>query len=259
VNDDRDQGSIIDFTQRRKRLNLGEVRKELRPWLNGAYFPAHSQRKPPPSPTPASKDRHKILAQFESFQVIANHPYLNRLLLILKTMSHSRFEGTIYNDRRGNVIFPHRDSAGVCGYELRNREFKGFSRGGTRGLWISNRFQDDQRLVICESPIDCLSYYQLFPNAQTRYFATGGSLSEKQKDLLRTAMERLHSKGGEIIVAMDRDEAGERMAQELKRVASEVTLYRHIPQEQKDWNEALQAHIVWEREHQPSPDPGFSL
>jgi hypothetical protein len=33
VRDDRDNGSIIDFIQVRKHLGLGEVRKELRPWI----------------------------------------------------------------------------------------------------------------------------------------------------------------------------------------------------------------------------------
>lgn len=31
--DDKDQGTIIDFVQQRNNFNLGEVRKELRPWL----------------------------------------------------------------------------------------------------------------------------------------------------------------------------------------------------------------------------------
>src|SRR5579863_8157220 len=33
VRDEGDHGSIIDFVQRRLRLNLGAVRKELRPWI----------------------------------------------------------------------------------------------------------------------------------------------------------------------------------------------------------------------------------
>ena len=46
VRDDRDNGSIIDFVQHRKRLSLGEVRKELRPWIGRSatslprFFPA---------------------------------------------------------------------------------------------------------------------------------------------------------------------------------------------------------------------------
>ena len=33
VRDDADHGSIIDFVQKRQGLNLGQVRKELRPWI----------------------------------------------------------------------------------------------------------------------------------------------------------------------------------------------------------------------------------
>ena len=33
VRDEGDNGSIIDFAMRRKSLNLGQVRKELRPWI----------------------------------------------------------------------------------------------------------------------------------------------------------------------------------------------------------------------------------
>jgi hypothetical protein len=39
VKDERDCGSIIDFIQKRKNLNLGEVRLELRPWINSSYSP----------------------------------------------------------------------------------------------------------------------------------------------------------------------------------------------------------------------------
>ena len=34
LKNDRDKGTIIDLVQRRRNLNLGEVRKELRPWLS---------------------------------------------------------------------------------------------------------------------------------------------------------------------------------------------------------------------------------
>ena len=33
VGEDRDSGSIVDFVQNRQGGNLGDVRKELRPWL----------------------------------------------------------------------------------------------------------------------------------------------------------------------------------------------------------------------------------
>ncbi|MGH2413869.1 MAG: toprim domain-containing protein, partial [Microcystaceae cyanobacterium] len=117
------------------------------------------------------------------------------------------------------------------------------------GLWVSHSFPDDRRLVICESPLDCLSYHQLFPDGHTRYFATGGPLSEKQKDLLRTAFERIHAKGGEIVIATDKDAAGQEIALELKNLAPRTAQFsRVVPRHQKDWNEALQAKIAWEKQ-----------
>ena len=49
VRDDADNGSIIDFVQRLQGLNLGQVRKELRPWIGEygqAAVPVHAARKP---------------------------------------------------------------------------------------------------------------------------------------------------------------------------------------------------------------------
>ena len=39
INDDKDNGTIIDFITHRRHLNLGEVRKELRPWVGLAPNP----------------------------------------------------------------------------------------------------------------------------------------------------------------------------------------------------------------------------
>ncbi|MGH2412688.1 MAG: relaxase/mobilization nuclease domain-containing protein, partial [Microcystaceae cyanobacterium] len=46
VRNDRDRGSIIDFIQKRKNLNLGDVRKELRPWIGGGYSPTYTPSEP---------------------------------------------------------------------------------------------------------------------------------------------------------------------------------------------------------------------
>jgi 5S rRNA maturation endonuclease (ribonuclease M5) len=244
VKDDRDKGSIIDFIQKRKSLNLGEVRKELRPWVNGSYTAVFRPKETTPKPTPTTKDRHKIIAQFENMRAIANHPYLNARGINQETIENERFYESIYADSRDNLIFPHRDREGVCGYEIRNQQFKGFSEGGTKGLWHSIATPQDKRLVICESPIDCLSYYRFFDDDQTRYFATGGTLSENQKDLIKGAFTKIHNQGGQIVIATDHDEAGEKLAQELAKFAPESSqISRHVPEHQKDWNEALIAQI----------------
>ena len=260
VNDDRDNGSIIDFIQNRRNLNLGEVRKELRPWLNNTYSPTYTPKEPTPKLTPTSQDRHKILTHFEGFQVIVTHPYLNQRGISPQTTNNPRFQGTIYTDRRNNVIFPHVDHDGVCGYDIRNQQFKGFSKGGTKGLWSSRASTDDLTLVICESPLDCLSYHQLFPDANTRYFATGGTLSETQKNLIKGAFEKFHGRGGQIIIATDKDKGGQEIAQELKNIAPENAQISHlVPRHHKDWNEALMAQIRWEREQEQKRSRGRGL
>jgi hypothetical protein len=40
VRDDSDNGSIIDFVQKRKGLKLGRVRQELRRWVGGSWVVA---------------------------------------------------------------------------------------------------------------------------------------------------------------------------------------------------------------------------
>jgi 5S rRNA maturation endonuclease (ribonuclease M5) len=237
VNDDRDKGSIIDFIQKRDSLNLGEVRKELRRWLRSDYA-GKPKTAAISKPIPTTKERHQMTARFEGMKVIENHPYLNKRGIFPDTIESVLFRGTIYADKRNNVIFPHHDEEGICGYEIRNDQYKGYSEGGTKGLWHSQENSEDKRLVICESPIDCLSYYYLFDEGQTRYVATGGTLSEKQKDLIREALAKIQ--GGEIIIATDRDEAGEKLAGELGKLAPEGSrIFRHCPENQKDWNEAL--------------------
>ena len=261
VNDDRDSGSIIDFIQNRRNLNLGEVRKELRPWINEPILPPYSPKQATPKLTPSTPDRHKIITQFEGFQAIVTHPYLTRRGISQQTTNDPRFQGRIYTDSRNNVIFPHADREGVCGYEMRNQEFKSFSSGGTKGLWASNGSPDDTTLVICESPLDCLSYHQLFPDDTTRYFATGGTLSEKQKTLLKGVFEKFHKLGGQIMIATDKDEAGQAIEQELRNLAPETAqINRIVPRHHKDWNETLMAEIRRQREQEQkrSRGRGFS-
>jgi DNA topoisomerase IA len=66
---------------------------------------------------------------------------------------------------------------------------------------------------------------------QPCYFATSGTLAEKQKDLLRTAFEKIDQNGGEIIIATDRNLGGEEIAQELIKIApNSAQIFRHAPE-----------------------------
>ena len=80
VGEDRDSGSIVDFVQNRQGGNLGDVRKELRPWLarrsEGVSRPAPEAYLS--SLEPASKDLIQVRARYEAMKPLdgAGHPTL---------------------------------------------------------------------------------------------------------------------------------------------------------------------------------------
>jgi hypothetical protein len=247
VRDDRDNGTLIDFLQRRQHVSLGAVRQILRPWVGRS---AASPRFPKLQPT--SPDRMRVEGEYRRMADALRYPYLEQERCLSEAvLSSPRFAGRVRIDRRGNTVFPHFDAVGLCGYEIKNRGFTGFAAGGEKGLWFSHTRADDRRLVLAESAIDALSQAALFPDAedQTRYASLGGQPNSKQLGLISATITRL-SEGSEIVAAFDADEAG-RLLVEVVRLAVASTAIKtgrkdlvfqvNLPtQEGEDWNQVLQ-------------------
>ena len=70
--DESDQGSIVDFLQKRTGLNLGETRKRLRGWSGTAIASLPSA---PPMAAPL-KDRAGVESRYRQMQDAPVHPYL---------------------------------------------------------------------------------------------------------------------------------------------------------------------------------------
>lgn len=248
VRDDRDNGTIIDFVQRRQHLSLGAVRQILRPWIGQAA--AALPRLPKLEPT--GTDRMRVEREYRRMRDAPRHPYLEYARgLPAALLMASRFAGRVRIDCLGNAVFPHFDVAGLCGYEIKNRQFTGFAAGGTKGLWLSHFQPQDRRLVMAESAIDALSYAALFPDAtdQTRYASLGGKPNLGQPALLEAIIAKL-PKNSEIVAAFDADSAGRTLVEvacaAVRRVAHQkermdLTFQSHLPeQEGEDWNQVLQ-------------------
>jgi hypothetical protein len=244
--DEKDNGDILQFVQNRAggrhAYSLGAVRKELRLWT-------HTLRVIPPthlrSMEPVIADRAAVAAAVARARVLDSHPYLESRGLVPETLSNARFRGTWRMDssRHGNVLFPHYDVQGVCGFEIKNRDFTGFATGGSKGIWSSKVSPSDQRLVITESAIDALSYHQINPHPKTRYASLGGEQSHRQPALLESAISWMPA-GSTIVAATDKDKAGEAFAKGVSELCdkhSHVTYERHAPKLGKDWNDHLQA------------------
>jgi len=243
VRDSTDNGTIIDFVKRRKRMSLGAIRKELRPWIGQPPVPVPSF--PPLRKT--EKNRMNVEAAFARMQDAVNgHPYLEReRALPGALLALDRFAGRIRIDARDNAVFPHFDHDGLSGYELKNTDFTGFASGGTKALWLSHELPSDNRLVLCESAIDALSHAVLFPDNHARYASIGGKLNPQQPELIRAAVARMPV-SSEIVAAMDADIAGRELAEIVRRAVElsgrqDLKFIVEEPVGYKDWNDQLKA------------------
>ncbi len=241
VRDDRDHGSIIDFVQRRDRANLGEIRQELRQWLGTPRpDPAPALR---PDPATISRDRAAITRGFAAAAFVENSPYLNARGIRPETLHDPRFARSWKQDSRGNVLFPHRDDEGICGWEVKNHGFTGFSPGGTKAAWQSESRPTDTTLVLSESAIDGLSYHQLHKPTTARYLSTSGSLGTRQLETLEHIVGRL-GPSVTVVAAVDADAGGAKLAAQFEALCARLRLgfVRHSPDAAlgKDWNEVLQ-------------------
>jgi hypothetical protein len=239
--DDTDRGTIIDFVQRRKGLTLGEVRRELRVWI-GSPFPAVL----PPELASAGKDLGAVRKRYAAMPFAERHPFLeNERGIPVTVLTHWRFAGTVRVDRFGAAVFPHRDPDGyLSGYEVKNTGgFTGFAAGGRKEIWLSNTRADDQRLVICESAIDALSYATLVDDARARYASTAGKTTATQQTSIRAAILAMPA-NSEVVAATDADDSGRTLANLIATIVQDcgrddLTFRRDEPVGAKDYNDVL--------------------
>lgn len=243
-----DAGNIIDFVQNRQNLNLGEVRKELRPWLGeSAKIPVRRGGEFDQPLLPITKEKADMYGRLATMQMVKGSQFLNQVRSLPEAITAGqRFAGRIYQDQRSNAVFPHYDREGLCGYEIKNAGFTGFSPGGSKGLWCSRTTEEDDALVIGEAAIDLLSFAALHPSQTSRYVSTGGAVSPTGLELIARAATKM-PKGSKIILAVDHDEAGEKLAGEIKALLCPVVVEAclvsvQMPQGKgEDWNDVLRS------------------
>jgi len=254
--DTSDNGSIIDFVQKRGGGSLGEVRKLLRPWIGAASPPPPSRSRATSFPElqPIERDIVAVRAHYEAMHLLGpkGHPYLTGERGIpARLLGDPRFAGRVRIDERGNAVFPHFNiaSGGVCGFELKNAGFTGFAKGGAKGLWASSIRALDHKLVITESAVDALSYAVLHGHGHARFVSLAGQISPEQLELVVAAAEKLPS--GDVVLALDNDEAGIALGSKLREAlsATSKSVLDHRPSiAGHDWNDML-------RERGSSPPP----
>lgn len=240
VTDDSDNGTIIDFAEKRTHKSIGEIGRELQNWIgDGVSLPdAKSYVR---EVAPQEYDPARIAGIFKSLKPVYKHRYLASRGLTDALLTDRRFVGRVFTDRYQNAAFPHFKDGQVCGLELKNHDKALFVRGSEKTLWRSNVFKGDNTLILAEAVIDALSYYALFNRGNAVYAATGGGLSLEQSEII-TAFIRNFANLEHIIIIPDYDQGGDkfekRILEAVEESGFEGLLETHKPcHEGHDWND----------------------
>lgn len=226
-------GSVIDFVIHRQGGNLGHARQTLRKYSPVSFPTAHPSNIPKPRPIP--HDRAALVVEWHKFEP-CNHAYLESRGLqpaIIVT-----FTDRIRTDKRGNTLFRHDDLFGLSGWEIKNKGFSGFAKGGKKAFFACRAGiqpeNEIKRLVVAESALDAMSFYQYDP-APALVLSFGGGLSPEQSELLRHVLTKYPA--AEIVTATDNDTQGDIFAELIQSHRPDATRARPI--RGKDWNDSI--------------------
>jgi hypothetical protein len=226
-------GSVIDFIMHRQGGSLGYARKTLRAYSPSSFPTAHTAAIPKPRPIP--HDRAALVAKWHRFSPY-HGGYLESRGLTASTVNASA--DRLHTDERGNVVFRHDDREGLTGWEVKNKGFTGFAAGGRKALFALRvgiaPETEPPCLVVAESAIDVLSYYQQNP-APALLLSFGGGLSPEQEELLGQVLTKYPA--ARIITATDNDDQGEVFASTIAAIRPDAVRAR--PPIGKDWNDVI--------------------
>lgn len=236
-------GSIIDFVMHHTGSTLGQTRKSLRQALGNPVNSFSHTALLQNCQSPEENLKNISLEYDETNPLERPSAYLESRGIGALCVLDDRFAGSVREDRYGNVCFPYFDFDAIVGIEKRNHNFKHYSKGGRKGLWKSNLKKGDSQIVICESPIDALSYAKLHchEKKRTRYLALGGQISRFQWGLIDAVMKKYRLKNIRVVLAFDNDAAGKRYVQQFQERYSGSSFKVSLPpREGQDWNDVLQ-------------------
>ena len=126
----------------------------------------------------------------------------------------AKIEADINKIPNNQVAFPLYDkNEKIVGVQLVSENYKSFLKGSRKsvGVWHSNIPESINNIVICEAPLDAISYHKLQGDSNTLYFATCGNVTDGQLDAIKSIIEnnkKVLAANYTITLANDNDAAG---------------------------------------------------
>lgn len=152
-----------------------------------------------------------------------------------KIVSELAHQHLLYQDKRGNAVFLHKDENGeTIGAEIQGtnseRRYKGVAAGTSDNLF-SIKIGAPTRAYIFESAIDLLSFKQIAKPQNLQ-----NCLLVSMAGLKPNSLKRLADSGMELLACVDNDEAGKKFIKSNNLIARNHILFGYGV---KDFNELL--------------------
>jgi len=240
----KDKGSVIDLVMWQENVSMPQACKNAYAKISGRTQNVDTTKAQAPKHLEPVKEFDQ--SKLQNLIAVETHQYLETRGI--DNINNERFKGTVFADERYNAVFLHKNATNqTVGYAMKNKNFDGFSPGGSKNLWKSNQLANDNQLVVTESAIDALSYAKLMDKrdpkhmSNTRFISTEGAFSPEVQTMLKAEIA-LMPEGVQVIAAFDNDDQGWKYAKELKATCEgmERKCRIDIPRVKGyDWNEVL--------------------
>lgn len=126
------------------------------------------------------------------------------------------------SNRYGSAVFPHHNAHGeVCGYEYRGvqrtgddeKQFKGFSKGTQKGVYVANpQCREPRAICFSEGGVDTLSVYQLTApddRQHIKFLGTAGEPGPNTQEAVAAVIEKYGTR--RFLLAYDNDQGGDKL------------------------------------------------
>lgn len=167
-----------------------------------------------------------------------------------KIVSQLAHDGLLYQDKKGNAVFVHKDENGkIIGAEIQGtssfQRYKGVAAGTSESVF-SVKIGEPKKCYVFESAIDLMSFKQMANQEKIQ-----NSLLVSMAGLKPNCIKNIADSGMKMYSCVDNDEAGIKFTQD-----NNLTPCRKILEEKgvKDWNDLLKQTVEKiEKTEQVSP------
>jgi hypothetical protein len=108
-----------------------------------------------------------------------------------------------------------------------------------KALWASKYRPTDKAIVLVERPIDAIAYERAHGRQSVCYLATGSQPDSEQRRRLAHVLAEAPD-GARVVLAYGRDDAGQKLAAEVKALVPFARMERHAPQFGARWADQMQ-------------------